>query len=473
MTHLVVVLCIACASDKKEPTEAEIESPLGDLLSKVKTPLSASSALRTADFKNCNDLLAVLHSLDARNESAPFASRATMGIIEESLEKAGVACPKKYQKKILVEHKKSPAAALAFSLIESDLQVALDHLSAASDSAAILQRRAQLFFKLEQHRAGRDALAASLRFESDPKTRVRVARMLTLDGEPEAALTLCEGQEDEGFGVPRAGAFAALGKYKESIQQIDQAPLHLRQEIAEEAARFALDPVQFASEKLASAEVLVALRTRMGEQLADGGAELLQRAALLKPEDGDLWIALATLLESTARPMEAVGAWDQAAKFTPGAERPILAPIRLLREEGRSKEALLRARALADAAKGSDAAAAEGMRMASLAFHYAGDAKRALEYARRAVTSRPGDGRLLFELSSRLEAAGKAEEAARVLSDLLVCGARGQVWHRHEVAARLSKLVGADALDEHISKSEITCAVVDAEDLKQQLGATF
>jgi hypothetical protein len=109
------------------------------------------------------------------------------------------------------------------------------------------------------------------------------------------------------------------------------------------------------------------------------------------------------------------------------------------------------------------------MRLASLGYHYAGDHKAALKFAERAVASRPGDGRLLFELASRLEEAGKAVKAAEVLSDLLVCGARGQPWHRHEVAARLSKLVGVDSQNEHIRKSEITCGVVDAEDLRQHL----
>ena len=442
---------------------------MGNLLVRVETPLSASAALRSAKFENCADVLAVLSSLDKRNGSDQFDAQTTRGLIEETLVEARVACPKKDQKKFLNKQARGEAANVALSLMESDPQVALDLLSSAAASALVLRRRAQLFFKLEQHQAGRDALAASLRFEDNTKVRVRVARMLTLDGEADDALQLCKGHDGDDFGVPRAGAFAALGQYKDAIRQIDQSPLHLRQDVAEEAARFALDPAAFASENLAGAELLVALRIRLGPKLSDGGAQLLQRAALLKPEDGDLWIELATLLETTARPMEAVAAWDKAAQYTPGAERPILAPIRILRDEGLSTKAASRAAALAERATGSGASSAEGMRLASLGYHYAGDHKAALKFAERAVASRPGDGRLLFELASRLEEAGNAGKAAEVLSDLLVCGARGQPWHRHEVAARLSKLVGVDSQDEHISKSKITCGVVDAEDLRQHL----
>ncbi len=472
MTQLVVVFCAASGCDKKKVARSNTTSPLSGLLSEAETPLLASSALKSAKFANCRDLLAVLRSLDLRNEPTRFDARTTTGLIEESLTAARVACPKKDQKKILIEAGTGAAESIALSLIVSDPQVALNHLASASDSAAILRRRAQLLFKVEKHQAGRDALAASLRFEEDAKTRIRVARMFTLDGDAGAALELCQGQDSARFAVPRAGAFAALGQYKDAIHQVDKSPLHLRQDVADEAARFALNPTQFANEKTASAEVLVALQIRLGPQLPDRGAELLERALLLKPDDGDLWIALATLFETTARPTDAISAWDEAAKYTPGAERPILAPIRILKDENRSREALRRATSLATAAKSSGTGAAEALRMASLGYRYAGDHQAALAYGRRSLASRPGDGRLVFELSARLEEAGKPERAVEVLSKLLVCGARGQAWHRHEVAARLSNLVGSDAINEHIGKSKITCAPVDAEDLRRHLEGT-
>lgn len=472
MTQLVVLLCAACASDKKQATRQESKSALVNLLSDAKTPIEASEALRSAEFKSCQDLLAVLRSIDARDASQRFDAPSEIGLVAESLDASRLSCPKKDQKKSLSVGGKSSARAIALSLIVADPQVALVALAKAQPSAHVLRRQAQLYFVLEHHVEGRDALAASLRYEDDEAVRVKVARMLTLDGDPQAALQLCEGHDGEPFALPRVGALAALGQYKEVIHQIDAAELHLKQELAEEAARFALDPIELASENLASAELLVALRLRIGNQLDDRGAGLLERAALLNPDDGDLWITLAELLESTGRQQEAVAAWDQAAKYTPGSERPLLAPIRILLELGQAKAALTRAKQLAKLAKGSGDAAAETMRMASLGYRYAGDTKRALEFARRASANRPGDGRLIAELASRSEEAGMPDESAALLSNLLVCGARGQAWHRHEIAARLTALVGADDLGTHISKSMESCAVVDLEDLRHYISGS-
>jgi tetratricopeptide (TPR) repeat protein len=460
---------MACRSRKENPESPAIESPLHDLLVSTRTPMAASTAIKEAEFTNCADLVAVLRSLDARKELPPFSGRTTLGLIEEALDASRLSCPKKDQKKCIDEMGATTSGALAFSLIAADPQVALGKLAAAEDSAAILRRRAQLFFALKQHNEGRDALAASLAFEDDQDTRVRVAQMFSLDGDPTRALQLCEGHDDDAFGVARAGALTALGRYKEAIAQIDQAPLHLRQEVAEAAARHAQDPMALASESMAGAELLLALRMRMGAELDDRGAGLLERAVLLSPDDGDLWMELAETLEASERQSEAIAAWDEAAKWTPGAERPLLAPIRILHDLHRKKEALARAKKLSSAATGTGESAAEGLRMASLAYRYAGDAKQAVVYGRRALANRPGDGRLVFELSARLQEANNNEESARMLADLLVCGARGQAWHRHEVAASLVALVGKDFLADYISTSSANCSPVDAEDLREHV----
>jgi hypothetical protein len=64
----------------------------------------------------------------------------------------------------------------------------------------------------------------------------------------------------------------------------------------------------------------------------------------------------------------------------------------------------------------------------------------ALAVARDAVRAHPQHGGLRFLLADRLDEAGRPAEAAEVLATLLVCGSHGRPWHRHEVAARLTKL---------------------------------
>ncbi len=474
MIQLIALISLTISCSKKRPEQREITSQLGDLLKDAKSALDASMAIRSADFNSCDDMLAVLRSLDALRYEKRFSVQSTIGLIKETVDASRPSCGKKDQKNALGKPLQGQSEGIAFSLIVADPQVALDQLKSSKESALILRRRAQLHFDLKEHKAGRDALLASLRYEDDEDTRVRVARLLNFAGDAKAALELCEGRDGDAFRLPRAGALAAMGLNSRVIAQIDAAPLHLRQEIAEEAARLAADPMKLASESLAGAELLVALRNRMGPGLEDRGAALLQRAAQLQPEEGDLWTALATTLEGIARPMDALQAWDEAAKRNIGAEKPILAPIRILREEGHAAKALARAAQLADKAEAAaNSKRPEALRLAGLAYRYAGDSKKAVHFARDAVKSRPGDGRLTFELASRLEEDSQREAAAEVLSTLLVCGARGQAWHRHEVAAQLTLLVGVKAVPSYIHKSEASCEVVDAEDLYQHVEASL
>ncbi|HSK03428.1 MAG TPA: hypothetical protein VK932_19385, partial [Kofleriaceae bacterium] len=84
------------------------------------------------------------------------------------------------------------------------------------------------------------------------------------------------------------------------------------------------------------------------------------------------------------------------------------------------------------------------------------------------------DGRLAFAVAERFADAGDRAAAAAALVELLVCGARGRPWHRHEVAARLVALavdpasarVAAAALD-----ARPTCAAVDPPDLARYVDA--
>jgi hypothetical protein len=65
-------------------------------------------------------------------------------------------------------------------------------------------------------------------------------------------------------------------------------------------------------------------------------------------------------------------------------------------------------------------------------------------------------------LAQRLAEAGDKAGAGRAYANLLVCGAHGRPWHRHEVAAKLQEL-GADGLGALDDKR--SCEPVDATDL--------
>jgi hypothetical protein len=70
-----------------------------------------------------------------------------------------------------------------------------------------------------------------------------------------------------------------------------------------------------------------------------------------------------------------------------------------------------------------------------------------VKLAQAARAQRPGDGRLVFEVAVRLADAGDRTAAAELLAELLVCGAHGRPWHRHEVAGKLVELGVAAVLD--------------------------
>jgi cytochrome c-type biogenesis protein CcmH/NrfG len=117
-----------------------------------------------------------------------------------------------------------------------------------------------------------------------------------------------------------------------------------------------------------------------------------------------------------------------------------------------------RARASGDAdalVSASDAAAA------------AGDAPGAVALARDARSVRPGDGRLQFLLGDRLAQAGDRAGAAAVWVELLVCGAHGRPWHRHEIAGRLLRLAEAGAIAEvrRALDHPLACTAVDPQGL--------
>jgi hypothetical protein len=109
----------------------------------------------------------------------------------------------------------------------------------------------------------------------------------------------------------------------------------------------------------------------------------------------------------------------------------------------------------------------DGLLVAATATSACGDHARAVELARAARDLRPGDGRLAFIVGERLADAGDPT-AAQVFADLLVCGARGRTWHRHEVAARLVALATDPAASRRVLDAldaPRDCEPVDTPDL--------
>ena len=213
----------------------------------------------------------------------------------------------------------------------------------------------------------------------------------------------------------------------------------------------------------APAEILVAAAHHLDPVATK--IELLSRASQLVPTDASIHMSLAELHEESGQPADAIRAWDRAGAIALGHPRPVLAPIRLLAQSGRGTEALARAAGMAEEARKKSDGLALGM--ASLAYKYAQSPKQAVVLAREAVAAREGDGRLVSELAVRLVEAGAQAEATRVLSELLVCGARGRTWHRHEIAARLSALVSGDALRQAVK--EVGCQPIALQELTSLL----
>jgi hypothetical protein len=80
----------------------------------------------------------------------------------------------------------------------------------------------------------------------------------------------------------------------------------------------------------------------------------------------------------------------------------------------------------------------------------------------------PADGRRAFDLAHRQAEAGDTAAAARAYAELLICGAHGKPWHRHEVAAKLAALGPAAKF---ALAAKPACEVVDANDLATYVGA--
>jgi tetratricopeptide (TPR) repeat protein len=254
------------------------------------------------------------------------------------------------------------------------------------------------------------------------------------------------------------------GRYQAVAARIAAAELPERPRLAFRAASDA--PPQ-ALAALAAAATEPELATSIADRLE---AELGPKAALAArdlaaakgPDRAEHHDALARARLDAGQLTAALGAWDRAAAIAPLQPLYRLAPIRALVAAGARDRACARATAIA-----ATAAGIEPLLLAASAAAACGDHPRAIELARAAQALRPGDGRLTFNLGEHLADAGAAE-AITVLTDLLICGAHGRPWHRHEVAARVLSLA-TDAAAARRAREGLgaprTCPAVDEADL--------
>lgn len=423
--------------------------------------IEASNLIANATFKGCSELVAGLSGLDARPTGRQFDPRTFRGLVEELLQAAHSTCSGQALRAALKEPGIGTAQQLALSLVEEDASRSLRVVAKDGGNAALVTRRSELLFQLERHEEARAALIASISIHDDDELRATAARLTLAAGQPEQALLLCSAEDVPELQAVRVGALASLARYEDVYLALQAAPLHVRSELAEQAARFARSPLKMVESASAPPLLVLAVAQSMAEAQPAKSLELRIRAASLLPSDADVHVDLAESLEAQGRDKEAIVAWDRAAAIAPEAERATLAAIRLLAESGGAKQALKRAARLQ--AKATASQEADDWRLASLAHKYAGSSTSAAALAKLALNARPSDGRLASELASRQEEANQIQEAKTTLTSLLVCGAHGRPWHRHEIMARLTALAKVEEIKELTAKP--TCKVVEPEDL--------
>jgi cytochrome c-type biogenesis protein CcmH/NrfG len=320
-----------------------------------------------------------------------------------------------------------------------------------------------------------DALA-QLTTLAEPAIRYRRAELLDRlgrSGEAHrelAAVTL----DDEAKALQRllrVSIAARAGHAQEVVHAVGAAPLAERPRLASRAvadAPLASLPALVDASGASALDVAMTAADRLEER--HGPAAVLaarERIAALDGGDADAWDALGRARIAAGNIDDALAAWDRAIALAPAQPAFRLTPIRALVIAEQPARATQRAAELARQARaGSDV---ELIVTASAAAAAAGDGKLALELARDARARRAGDGRLAFLVAQRLAEAGDARGAAVAYSELLVCGAHGRPWHRHEVAGELLALARGDDTARRIVLAALAakraCQPVEPEDL--------
>jgi tetratricopeptide (TPR) repeat protein len=311
---------------------------------------------------------------------------------------------------------------------------------------------------------------------AEPAIRYRRAELLdrlgrTAEADRELAAVALDDEAAALRRLLRVSIAARAGHAQELARIVATAPLEDRPRLATRAIADAPPAALSAIAQAADAgtlDVAVAAADRLEEQ--QGPAAVLaarERVATLDAENADAWDALGRARIAAGKIDDALVAWDRAIALAPAQPAFRLAPIRALLIAEQPARAQQRAAVLArDARTGSDI---ELIVTASSAAATAGDARLALELARDARTRRTGDGRLAFLVAQRLAEVGDARAAADAYVELLVCGAHGRPWHRHEVAGKLLALGKQDDATQRIVQAALgdkrACEPVEPADL--------
>ncbi|HEY5925046.1 MAG TPA: hypothetical protein VIV11_25365 [Kofleriaceae bacterium] len=260
---------------------------------------------------------------------------------------------------------------------------------------------------------------------------------------------------------------ARAGKSVEAARLIDAAPLPDRPRLAHRAVSDAPVDVLAPLAQAGQLELALAVADRL-EPLQGPAAVLSAREVIAakEPTVAEHWDALGRSRIAAGKVAEALEAWDRAIELAPAQPTFRLAPIRALMIAGDPKRARARAESLGkQAMKAGDV---ELLVTASAGAAAVGEGKLAIELARAARAKRTTDGRLAFLVAQRLAEAGEARAAADAYVELLVCGAHGRAWHRHEVAGKLFALAKTDApIVRAALDAKRSCTVVEPDDLTQ------
>jgi hypothetical protein len=322
-----------------------------------------------------------------------------------------------------------------------------------------------------------DAALAALTTDSEPAIRLRRAELLDRLGRSADALReLDRVALDEPATtlqtLLRVSVAAKAGDHEQVTRLVAAAPLVEQPRLAHRAVEdMPIDRLALLATQ-GSIELALAAADRLEQ--AQGPAAVLaarERITKLDPAIAEHWDALGRARIASGRVDDALVAWDRAISIAPAQPAFRIAPIRALVIAEQAQRALERARAIATGArKRGDV---ELLVTASSGAAAAGNAKLAVELAREARAQRTADGRLAFLVAQRLAEAGEVKQAADAYVELLVCGAHGRAWHRHEVAGKLQTLAGTSAEARAIMLAALAakraCETVDADDLAQYI----
>lgn len=453
---LLAFLLCACADRKS----TESHTPQLEL-SRTLTPFAASEVIARLPIRTCTEFASVIAALSELTGRDAFASVSIEALVRQALSSARPVCDREAVRETILAGG-GAAQTLALSWVADNEPAALAVLKGADEdkSALLLRRRGQILVGQGKTKLALESLLAALALEEETGLRSQVAQLTLRSGDNEAALSLCAGQEAPDCWTVELIALAQLGKRSLLRKRFEVIPLHLKADMAERVLREAKDVEGLVAAADTPAEWLVAAaRFRFIEDLATK-ATLLDRAVLLMPSDAEIYEDLAETREALGQSAEAVAAWDRSTAVSLGNTRARLAAIRILAQSGQEEEALARSALIA-----KEATEAEGFHLASLAYKYAGDRGKAVLWAERAYKDRPGNGRYVSDLASRLHEAGEQKGAIALLRKLLVCGVSGKAWHRHEIAAQLQKMQGLAAMS--LASGAYGCVPVEAAELSE------